>query len=214
MESLIRQIENWQSKTAGEILSYFSENVSQNVTEDYTVAKLINLLGEDSARIVVGTIQQAAAVDPLMGPTLNALSVAPGIQLYTDDRQAGIDQLAALASWPNELTQAVKALGRRTLTRWAEVYGEIPLPTTDEIAAVVAEIESRVFNQKQILLSVNSGVQTVISLAVTPMAADGTLDSDNTQRIVLSNGVLVGNPTEQQATAVAALVSLVDSLKG
>lgn len=144
MEPLIRQIENWQTKTTSEILAYFQESVSQNVTEDYTVAKLINLLGEDNARIVVGTIQQAAAVDPLMGPTLSALSVSPGIQLYTDDRQAGIDQLAAFASWPNELTQAVKALGRRTLTRWENNAGPSnpALPTEDEIAAEVARMKA------------------------------------------------------------------------
>lgn len=143
MESLIRQIENWQAKSPSEILVYFQESVSQNITEDYTVAKLINLLGEDNARIVVGTIQQAAAVDPLMGPTLNALSVAPGIQLYTDDRQAGIDQLAVFASWPNELTQAVKALGRRMLTRWENNAGpgNPEPPTVEQIAETVAAMK-------------------------------------------------------------------------
>jgi hypothetical protein len=75
-----------------------------------TVADIVDAVGLDAAREVVATLQQAAAEDPILAASYQALATV-GLTLSTSQRQALIDQLADGGKWPDNVRAAIKRLG-------------------------------------------------------------------------------------------------------
>jgi hypothetical protein len=131
--------------TAQERLDYLLATVSTQTNKQVIVADIIEAVGMQSARVVLGTLQAAAAQDPVLAAAYQAL-VTVGISLSGDDRQSMLDQLAVAGSWSNEVRDAVKALGVVTQARWETLPGYATEPTLE---SVQAEIDAaRLINAK------------------------------------------------------------------
>ena len=103
--------------TAQERLDYLLANVTTLTNRQIIVADIIAAVGVEASGLVLGTLQAAAASNPILAAAYQAL-VTVGISLSDDLRQGMIDQLALAGSWPNSVRDAVKVLGRTTRTRW------------------------------------------------------------------------------------------------
>lgn len=135
--------------TAAAIGDWLSEAVIEDILRSYTVGILSqpDCLGIDNTRLVVGTIDAASAVDPLLKPVMLALSTV-GIQLCGDDRRGMIALLADAGNWPDTLRDRVLALGRSTRTRWESLGGAGAPPSVEAIQAEidVERLASRITN--------------------------------------------------------------------
>lgn len=105
-----------------------------------TVGHITDAVGMDASRLVIGTVQAGADQDPLLQAAMHALYTT-GMLLSPPDRQDMIDQLALAGEWPDEVRDAVKALGIDNRPRW-QVEGRAEEPT---LVSVQAEI-----NQEQL----------------------------------------------------------------
>jgi hypothetical protein len=107
-------------------------------------ADITAVIGLEATALVVGTIKAASAQNPLMDTILIAMS-SVGLSLSTAERQGVVDMLAAAGSWPDEVRDAVKALGGTWQPRWqSEGYESEPT-----IESVQAEIDvARLINAK------------------------------------------------------------------
>lgn len=106
------------TRPADEILSDLLVDIWVPTNAAITVAEIVDAVGKDAARLVIGTLQAGASQDPLLASSSNAISTV-GMSLSSIDRQEMIDQLAAGGSWPNEVRDAVKALGGVWVGRWS-----------------------------------------------------------------------------------------------
>lgn len=84
--------------------------------EAITYARLGAELGDDARMLIAGTVRAvAASAAPEAGEMADAhqvlLNEAGGIRIDSDARQAMLDAIAVVGSWPEELLSAVKALG-------------------------------------------------------------------------------------------------------
>jgi hypothetical protein len=102
------------------------------ITQLQTVAAIVELLGEDVARTIVGTIKSVAAQDPLTDAFYIKLS-SFGEDWSNAKWQVNIDKLAAIGGWPPEIVAKLKAMGIKPRTRWEELE-VIPPTSLDEIA--------------------------------------------------------------------------------
>jgi len=132
--------EDW----AGVASKLAAATIERRNPKAWTYAELAALpgIGLDGARIVAGTVQAAAAADPLMGPTNVALSTA-GMRLDTDERQAMIDTLSTAGTWEvlqAGLTSAVKAAGLQMLAPW-QVVGLSAAPDAAASQAAFEQVE-------------------------------------------------------------------------
>jgi hypothetical protein len=119
---------------AKERLDYLLESVFVPTNATITVSEIVAAVGGmDAARLVVGTLQAGAAQDPILASSYQALSTV-GMSLSGADRQGLIDQLAANQKmpWPDEVRDAVKALGGVWVPRW-QVEGLQAEPTLESI---------------------------------------------------------------------------------
>jgi hypothetical protein len=116
-------------------LAYLLESVWVPTNATVTVAEIVNAVGLDAARLVVGTIQAGAVQDPLVASSHNALSTV-GMSLSGQDRQSLIDQLAVAGNWPDSVRDAVKALGGVWRARW-QVEGYAAEPTLESVQAEI-----------------------------------------------------------------------------
>lgn len=125
-------------------LDYLLESVTTLTNRQVIVADIINAVGVDAGGLVLGTLQAAAATNPILAAAYQAL-VTVGISLSDDLRQGMIDQLAVAGSWPNSVRDAVKALGRVTQPRW-QLEGYPSQPTLSQIQAEIDAV--RLVNAK------------------------------------------------------------------
>jgi hypothetical protein len=137
--------------TAQQRLDYLLESVTTLTNRQVIVADLINAVGVEAGGLVLGTLQAAAATNPILAAAYQAL-VTVGISLSDDLRQSMIDQLALASQsqpenlrWPNQLRDAIKALGRITQPRWqSEGY-----PSQPTLSQIQSEIDAaRLINAK------------------------------------------------------------------
>jgi len=146
--------------TPQERLDYLLETETINTNRQVIVADMIQAVGVEGCGLVLGTLQAAAASNPVLAAAYQAL-VTVGISLSDDLRQGMIDQLAVAGEWPNELRDAVKALGRYTQPRWVgEGYGAEPTLEQVTIELRKQELEDDAVNRLQAFreaLSVWSG---------------------------------------------------------
>lgn len=131
---MITNVPNWQTKTPQEILDYLNESVWVPSTTVVTLAVLRERLGLEAYVLVRQTMEsattpadntiEAKAVAIDIQDALAAMQVT-GISLSSSDRQQAVDLLASKGKWPDELRDAVKALGGIYQPRWQQ-YGEKP----------------------------------------------------------------------------------------
>lgn len=157
LRELIPSIADWQTKTPAELAAEFAAPVPLSDPTPYTFAKLGETLGQDVAALVADTMAAVgngelalpapfARMRGLVYAAFVAMSAtAEGISLHTDDRQQLIDLLASLGEpsrqWPEPVTAAIKALGRRSQTRFFALGGVGLLPTVEQIATAIEQIE-------------------------------------------------------------------------
>ena len=87
-----------------------AESVRQNNLKQWSFGLIETQLDADTARTLAGVIQAAAATDPLMASAFTAMSTA-GIELWSDARQAMIEQIGTAAGMTADQIAQVKALG-------------------------------------------------------------------------------------------------------
>ena len=87
-----------------------AETIRQNNLTQWTFGLIETQLDATTARTLAGVIQSAAATDPLMASAFTAMSTT-GIELWSDARQAMIDDIGTAAGMTVEQVAQVKALG-------------------------------------------------------------------------------------------------------
>jgi hypothetical protein len=123
---------------AADILAELLTDVWQPTNAAITVAEIVAAVGTDAARLVVGTLQAGAGLDPLLASSYQAISTV-GMSLSGADRQAMIDELAVGGNWPDPVRDAVKALGGIWVVRWSlEGFEAEPTLTQVESAKAAA----------------------------------------------------------------------------
>jgi hypothetical protein len=120
-------------------LDYLLEQVTTNTNRQVIVADLIDAVGLEGAGLVLGTLQDASATNPILAAAYQALTTV-GISLSDDLRQGMIDSLAVAGSWPNEVLDGVKSLGRLTQPRWQQ-EGYQSEPTLSQITTELRKQE-------------------------------------------------------------------------
>jgi hypothetical protein len=109
-----------------------------------TVADIVDAVGLDAAREVVATLQQAAAEDPILAASYQALATV-GLTLSSSQRQALIDQLADGGKWPDNVRAAIKRLGGTWQPRWqAEGYRSEPTLETLVKQQIIEETRTEI----------------------------------------------------------------------
>jgi len=121
---------------AADILAELLADVWQPTDAAITVAEIVTAVGTDAARLVVGTLQAGAGLDPLLASSYQAISTV-GMSLSGADRQAMIDELAVGGNWPDPVRDGVKALGGVWVKRWL-LQGFDTEPTLAEVTAAKA----------------------------------------------------------------------------
>jgi hypothetical protein len=121
---------------AADILAELLTDVWQPTDAAITVAEIVTAVGTDAARLVVGTLQAGAGLDPLLSSSYQAISTV-GMSLSGSDRQAMIDELAVGGSWPDAVRDGIKALGGVWVGRWS-LEGFDAEPTLAEATAAKA----------------------------------------------------------------------------
>jgi hypothetical protein len=127
--------------TAQSRLAELLEIVATPTNRQIIVADIIAAVGLDGSRLVLGTLQAASAQDPVLAAAYQAL-VTVGISLSGDDRQAMLDTLAAVGSWPDSVRDAVKALGVLRRPRW-QMEGYTSEPTMQQIQTEILRTDLR-----------------------------------------------------------------------
>ena len=102
---------------AADILAELLTDVWQPTNAAITVSEIVTAVGTDAARLVVGTLQTGAGLDPLLSSSYQAISTV-GMSLSGNDRQSMIDELAVAGQWPDAVRDGVKALGGVWVANW------------------------------------------------------------------------------------------------
>ena len=150
---------DWTLPTA-DILAELLTDVWQPTNAAITVAEIVTAVGTDAARLVVGTLQAGAGLDPLLASSYQAISTV-GMSLSGADRQAMIDELAVGGSWPDDVRDGVKALGGVWVGRWS-LEGFDAEPTLTQVKSRKDEEAEVVHRQKAKLAGVRFGEQFAI----------------------------------------------------
>lgn len=137
LPAIIRSIPDFATKTPAECREYLGGNTTEPITTDYTVAMLEDALGTQATELVTATLRASAKLSARFEAAWIAMSVG-GIQLYTDERQDAIRQLAVAGNWGDALRDTVLALGQRPTTRW-EILSDDDLPDLSEFETAHAD---------------------------------------------------------------------------
>ena len=87
-----------------------AESVRQNNFTQWSFGLIETQIDAETARTLAGVIQAAAATDPLMAGAFTAMSTT-GIELWSDARQAMIEQIGTAAGMTAAQVAQVKSLG-------------------------------------------------------------------------------------------------------
>ena len=100
-----------EGKTVSEIVVLLqAETIRHDNLTQWTFGLIETQINATTARTLAGVIQSAAATDPLMASAFTAMSTT-GIELWSDARQAMIDDIGTAAGMTVEQVAQVKALG-------------------------------------------------------------------------------------------------------
>ena len=98
-------------KTVPQIVDLLqAETIRHDNLTQWTFGLIEAQINEATARTLAGVIQSAAATDPLMANAFTAMSTT-GIELWSDARQAMIEQIGTTAGMTADQIAQVKALG-------------------------------------------------------------------------------------------------------
>ena len=126
LQSLIRE---GNYATAQEAFDAITTPVESRNSKAWTVADLAPLFPND-INTILGTLKAV----PVFESAFIALSIT-GLELASDERQAFIDQVAAVGQWSDELKTKVKRLGRPLLAPWQS--SGLSQPTLEEVEKVL-----------------------------------------------------------------------------
>lgn len=117
---------------------------------EWTYGQIRERLGEVARRTVADTLRAAGQTD---GDAADAhlLLLNGGLRLDLEERQQTLDQLAAAAGWPQDLTSAVKALGVRLWSPASENGLEDPDAEQVRVAWTLYRLEQRITNAAALL---------------------------------------------------------------
>ena len=87
-----------------------AESVRHNNLTQWSFGLIETQIDAETARTLAGVIQAAAATDPLMAGAFTAMSTT-GIELWSDARQAMIEQIGTAAGMTAAQVAQVKSLG-------------------------------------------------------------------------------------------------------
>lgn len=155
MIEAIKQVPDYQTKTAEQIRSYLAEEITLPNQKIYKISTLENLMGSGyfsfaELNQVLGTLQSS----PLFNSAYLAMSANDGIELGSPIRQMLIAQMAIAGQWSDSLRDRVLALGKTKLTRWASVGGTGDVPNAEAISAALTPQVADSYSH-EVLLSVN-----------------------------------------------------------
>lgn len=147
MLEIIRQLAGWDQKTPQQIYDELSEVVIVQDSTPHTFVSIGEKLGSEARSLINDTMFKISRGELPLPPTYqmiradidsarNNMSVATGLSLHLDERQALIDILGATGNWPVELIEGLKGLGRRMSTRWQTMGGSEDPPSVENIALV------------------------------------------------------------------------------
>lgn len=128
-----------RSGTLAENVAYTREEVTVEDHTLYTVAIIPVALNRDldKSRLVLGTIKAAADADPLVWAFSQKIN--GGSQDFADPSIGPmIDQLAAAGKWPSDVTEAMHAIGIKTMPRWQKA-GVASEPTEEQIKRILLD---------------------------------------------------------------------------
>jgi hypothetical protein len=155
---------------AEERLAWLLETEWVPTNRQVLFADITAVVGLEATALVVGTMKAASATNPLMDTIIIAMSTN-GLSLSTPERQDVIDQLAAAGDWPNEVRDAIKALGGVWRPRWQSA-GYASEPTLEQVQSELAtENAPSDETRHEVLLSVNRGTDGTMRVMarVTPV---------------------------------------------
>lgn len=199
MIDTIKQVPNYQTLTAQQIVDYMGEQVVTSDPTPYNAGKLQaalsaqfgEALGFDYANVVLGSIREGGKTLPLLEGAYLAMNTGEGISLDQDFRQTMIDQLGA--DWPAGLVDAVKALGRPAKVR-AQVMGLGAVPTAEEVQAALDadNVEPDAWDN-EILFSLNKSQGSLNVFArITPVGVKNGVVVKRGEAVVKVNNELLG----------------------
>jgi len=142
--------------TPQERLNYLLETEFIADTTLYTGKSIFNKLvaafGEEAAegyyRLVAGTLDAAAAQDPLVKDADSWLN-SDGLDFSLPSTQRMIEQLAVLGQWPNEVRDVIKAMGGTNRFNWQKEDYESE-PTLEQIEAELNQAALNTFSESLI----------------------------------------------------------------
>jgi hypothetical protein len=117
--------------TPQERLDYLLTDVWVPTNKQVLFADITAVVGMEATALVVGTMKAAAEQNPLMDTIIIAMSTN-GLSLSSPERQAVIDMLAVAGNWPDEVRDAIKALGGAWRPRW-QTEGYATEPTLQHV---------------------------------------------------------------------------------
>lgn len=167
----IKQIPNYQSLTSQEIRNYFDETIEVVNMRGWTPEDMRKEGGLtfEEAMTVMETLRQGQG---LFASAFQWLSTSKeGLEFGSDEKQGLIDHASASANWEAShpgLTAKMKALGRSTMKRYAQL-GLAELPTVKQIEdALNPDFDSE---SKEVLFTLNrqGDGQTATFLRLTPV---------------------------------------------
>jgi hypothetical protein len=133
LADIIRGIPNWTTKTAAELRADLLDEITGEDRTLYTGKHVVKVIGTDAYRLVAGTIQAAAEVDPLASDARFWLG-SEGLDFSDQDTQDMLDQLAGVGSWPIEVLTALKRIGRPVQTYYTSQGGSGNVPSEADIS--------------------------------------------------------------------------------
>lgn len=199
MIDTIKQVPNYQTLTAQQIVDYMGEQVVTSDSTPYNSAKLQAVLsskfgealGFEYANLVLGSIREGGKTFPLLEGAYIAMNTGEGISFDQDFRQTMIDQLGT--TWPEGLLDTVKSLGRQSKSR-AELMGLGAVPTVEEVQAALDadNVEPDAWDN-EILFSLNKSQGSLNVFArITPVGVKNGVIVKRGEAVVKVNNELLG----------------------
>lgn|GEM_PF-2299072 len=143
----ITEIPGWQTLTPEQLREQLLEVVEIPINVQVTFGDIETVLQDDTAaELVTSTVKSAGDMSARLYSAFIALS-GNGLNLSLPERQEMIDQLAASGSWPDQVRDAIKAMGVERRTRWTDLGGEGEVPDLATIAQMQESAKLQEFAQ-------------------------------------------------------------------
>ena len=139
--------------------------VSDGVT--HSVASIARTLGPQSARQILGKLQQAANRDPLVEAWYDTI-VSKGVSFADADTRAMLDALVGSGALSNIEAESLKQIGVRRLSEVERLLGEGVSVTADDVRAALEAKPDRT----RLVISVVKDEDIHVTIVEQPMLGD------------------------------------------